>query len=86
MTSLRAARIAGFALCFALAAPVIPLLALRALDAAQVDYALTQLELVHALGAPLSSLAKSQAQPNLERVALLGDSTMMRYPLSRQVS
>ncbi len=79
-------RIVGAALCFALASPVVPLLALRALDAAQMDYSLTQLELVHALEAPLSSLAKSQAQPNLERVALLGDSTMMRYPYSRQVS
>lgn len=86
MRSPRASRVAGFVLCFALASLAVPLLALRALDAADIQYVSTRLEMVQQLQSQLKSLAESRAQPGLERVVLLGDSTLMSYPRDRRVS
>jgi hypothetical protein len=75
----------GFALCFALASLAVPVFALRALEAADVRYAPIRLGMVRNLRPPLLALAESRGQPDLERVALLGDSTVMSYPEGRRI-
>jgi len=82
---LRASRLAAFAFCFALASPVVPVLAYRVLERAGVEYEPYRLSLVHSFARPLAALDRTRGQRGVVRVAVLGDSTAVSYPDGQKV-
>jgi hypothetical protein len=86
MRSLRSSRVAGFALCFGLASLVAPTLAYRALEATGTHYSGVGLDLVWDLRRPLRVLRESRDRGGIERVAILGGSTVVSYPDGRRIA
>jgi hypothetical protein len=83
--SLRASRVAAFTLCFALATPVLPVLAYRALERAGVEYTPIRLNMADDLAPRLANLERHRGRPGVVQVAVLGDSTSVSYPDGRRI-
>jgi hypothetical protein len=72
-------------LCFALATPIFPALAYRALERAGVEDTPIRLDMADDLAPRLANLERHRGRPGVVQVAVLGDSTSVSYPDGRRV-